>query len=95
MGSHEFDAFAEHQRSVPFDLDEGPLVRVHLCRTAPAEISVLVGLHHIGIDAGTFDVLWRQIVDRYTSGAVPGLTCSHAGHTDWQRPFSVQALGRS
>ena len=68
MGPDEFDAFAEHQRSVPFDLDEGPLVRVHLCRTGPAEISVLVGLHHIGIDAGTFDVLWRQIVDRYTSG---------------------------
>ena len=85
MGPHEFDAFAEHQRSVPFDLDEGPLVRVHLCRTAPAEISVLVGLHHIGIDAGTFDVLWRQIVDRYTSGAVPALACSYAEHTDWQR----------
>jgi hypothetical protein len=68
MSGDEFDRFADEQRRVPFDLDNGPLVRVHLSRTGPGEVSILVGLHHISIDAGTFDLLWDQIADWYGSG---------------------------
>jgi amino acid adenylation domain-containing protein len=70
---------------VPFDLDNGPLVRVHLSRTGPSEVSILIGLHHISIDAGTFDLLWDQIVEWYGSGRLPVPAVSYAAHGAWQR----------
>jgi amino acid adenylation domain-containing protein len=85
MPDEEFDRFAEHQRRVPFDLDHGPLVRVHLCRTRPDRVAVLIGLHHISIDAGTFDVLWDQIAEHYGSRRLPELPVTYAAHGAWQR----------
>ena len=85
MSADDFDRFADTQRAVPFDLDRGPLVRIHAGRTGPNEVALLVGLHHISIDAGTFDVLWRQVIDRYLRGRLPELTCTYAEHAEWQR----------
>jgi amino acid adenylation domain-containing protein len=85
MSGDEFDRFADEQRRVPFDLDNGPLVRVHLSRTGSSQVSILVGLHHICIDAGTFDLLWDQIADWYGSGRLPVLPVSYAAHGAWQR----------
>jgi amino acid adenylation domain-containing protein len=81
----EFDRFADQQRAVPFDLDDGPLVRVHLGRTSSSEISILIGLHHISIDAGTFDLLWTQIVEHYSTGRLPAPAATLAAHGEWQR----------
>ncbi len=85
MSPEQFDEFAKVQRAVPFDLDHGPLVRVHVSSTGPNETSILIGVHHISIDAGTFDVLWAQIADRYGRGILPELPVDYAAHTDWQR----------
>jgi amino acid adenylation domain-containing protein len=85
MSDEEFDRFAERQRRVPFDLDHGPLVRVHVCRTRPERVAILVGLHHISIDAGTFDVLWDQIAEHYASRRLPELPVTYAAHGAWQR----------
>jgi len=80
-----FDRFADEQRAVPFDLDNGPLVRVHLGRTSSTEVSILIGLHHISIDAGTFDLLWTQIVEHYSTGRLPAPAVTLAAHGEWQR----------
>ncbi len=85
MSADAFDRFADEQRQVPFDLDAGPLVRVHLARTDAHQVSVLVGLHHISIDAGTFDLLWNQVAEHYASGRVPELAVTYAAHGAWQR----------
>jgi amino acid adenylation domain-containing protein len=85
MSGDEFDRFADEQRRVPFDLDDGPLVRVQLSRTGRSEVSVLVGLHHISIDAGTFDLLWDQIAECYASERLPAPAASYAAHGAWQR----------
>jgi amino acid adenylation domain-containing protein len=85
MSGDEFDRFADEQRRVPFDLDNGPLVRVHLSRSGPWEVSILVGLHHISIDAGTFDLLWDQIVESYASDRLPVPAVTYAAHGAWQR----------
>lgn len=85
MSGDEFDRFADAQRQVPFDLDDGPLVRVHLTRTGSSEVSILIGLHHISIDAGTFDLLWDQIVEWYASERLPAPAVSYAAHGVWQR----------
>ena len=85
MAADEFDRFADEQRRIPFDLDNGPLVRVHLADTGPTQVSILIGLHHISIDAGTFDLFWDQIADWYGSGRLPAVDVSYASHGAWQR----------
>lgn len=94
MSAEQFDEFATVQRAVPFDLDHGPLVRVHVSTTGPNETSILIGMHHISIDAGTFDVLWAQIADRYERGILPELPIGYADHTDWQRRTLGDVAGR-
>ena len=91
LSPEEFDRFAEEQRRVPFDLDNGPLVRVHVADTGPSDVSILVGLHHISIDAGTFDLLWEQIAEWYESSRVPAVDVSYASHGAWQRTTHDQA----
>jgi amino acid adenylation domain-containing protein len=85
MSGDEFDRFADEQRWVPFDLDNGPLARVHLSRTGRGEVSILFGLHHISIDAGTFDLLWDQITDWYASERLPAPAVTYAAHGAWQQ----------
>ena len=85
MSRDEFDGFAAEQKSVLFDLDDGPLVRVHVSNTGSGEYSVLIGTFHISVDAGTFDLLWDQIARRYDDGTVPDLPTSYAAHSEWQR----------
>ncbi len=80
-----FERLVAQQRTSPFDLDDGPLVRVHIGQTGPDECTVLISLHHITIDAGTFDLLWTQIVDCYTDDVLPTLEATYAEHADWQR----------
>ena len=80
----EFESFAMAARAVPFDLDAGPLVRVHAARVGPQEWSILIATHHITIDAGTFDVLWEQIAAAYADGVRPELDTTYAAHARWQ-----------
>ncbi|MEO0494675.1 MAG: AMP-binding protein, partial [Actinomycetota bacterium] len=80
MTASEIDAFADEQRSVAFDLDAGPLVRVHIAPTGADQTSVLIGMHHIVVDAGTFDVFWRQVADRAAGEALPVLPTAYAEH---------------
>ncbi len=80
----DFDRFAATQRAVPFDLDHGPLVRIHTASTGPNEVAVLIALHHVSIDAGTFDLLWQQIVSRYEGHPLPILAAGYAEHAEWQ-----------
>ena len=85
MARDDFERFAGGQRGVPFDLDAGPLVRVHLCVTGPTELSMLIAMHHVSVDAGTFDTLWAQVARYYADSSLPELPVSYAEHTAWQR----------
>ncbi len=85
MSAEEFDRFANDQRRLPFDLDNGPLVRVHIAHAGPSDVSILIGLHHISIDAGTFDLLWDQIAAWYATGRLPEVAATYAAHGAWQR----------
>ncbi len=58
---------------------------MHLARTGPSDVSILIGLHHISIDAGTFDLLWDQIAEWYASSRLPEVAVSYASHGAWQR----------
>ena len=78
-------AFAEVQRSVPFDLEHGPLVRVHAGSGAGGDTEVLIALHHAIVDAETFDLLWDEVDRAFHGRPLPELTTSVAAHGVWQR----------
>lgn len=84
MLSTEFEQFAHRRKRDRFDLDAGPLLRVDAARTPNGESRLLLGLHHISVDAGTFDVLWHQIADRYAGGAAIEPEVTYGEHTTWQ-----------
>ena len=92
MSRDDFDRFADVQRTVPFDLDDGPLVRVHLAAVDHgARTAVLLALHHISVDAATFDLLWEQVVAAHEHGSAPDLPVSAAQHAAWQRSSDTSA----
>ena len=62
------------------NLNDGPLVRAHVATTGPDQTSLLIGTHHIVIDAGTFDVLWEQLAARVAGATLPALPTSYAAH---------------
>ncbi|MEM7140314.1 MAG: amino acid adenylation domain-containing protein [Actinomycetota bacterium] len=80
MSPEEVDRFAEAQRTVPFDLDHGPLVRIHTARTGTGELRVLVGMHHIVTDAETFDEFWSQLAARAAGAPLAALRPTYAEH---------------
>ncbi len=85
MSPADFDAFADRQRRVPFDLDRGPLVRVHTAEIGETRRAVLIAMHHIVVDAGTFDTLWAQVSRRVAGHDLPRLPLSYAAHAAGQR----------
>jgi amino acid adenylation domain-containing protein len=57
----------------PFDLAQGPLLRVSLYRLHPGAPVLLIVIHHIAADFGSLAVLWRELATLYDF-------CRHQGH---------------
>ncbi|MEM9466164.1 MAG: amino acid adenylation domain-containing protein [Actinomycetota bacterium] len=85
MTPTEMDAFAARRKTEPFDLDTGPLVRVDVAETGPEQRSVLITIHHIAVDAVTFDVFWEQVARRSAGEDLPVLPVSYAQHGELHR----------
>jgi len=87
-------AAAEH--SLRFDLARGPLFRVVVVRTAPAEHACLLSMHHIVSDGWSMGVLVREVAALYgtlsgrdpNAGALLGdLPIEYADYAAWQRQW--------
>ncbi len=79
------DEVVDQLRRVQFDLDRGPLVRVNVGSSEAGVWNIVIGLHHISVDAGTFDVLWQEIDAAYHDHELPELPTSYAAYGAWQR----------
>jgi amino acid adenylation domain-containing protein len=77
----------------PFDLAQGPIVRVLLLRASEQEHLCLVNLHHIASDGWSLGVLVREVGALYmafTEGLgspLPPLPVQYADFTLWQREW--------
>jgi amino acid adenylation domain-containing protein len=82
---------AEAEARRPFDLTQGPLIRVRLLRLAAEEHVLLVTLHHIISDGWSLQVLLREAVELYSarlrgkSPELPELPVQYADFAVWQR----------
>ncbi len=82
---------AEAAARVPFDLTNGPLMRVSAYRVAPDDHVVMLNMHHIISDQWSAGVLGREIgviYEALTRGAepeLPALPIQYPDFASWQR----------
>jgi amino acid adenylation domain-containing protein len=93
----ESEREAELQRLItqeaqrPFDLSQGPLLRVTLLRLAEDEHVLLVNMHHIISDGWSMEVLMRELAALYGAfqqgrpSPLPELPVQYADYAVWQR----------
>ncbi len=75
----------------PFDLDNGPLVRVAVHRLLDERTAVVVVMHHISGDAGSLDRFWSDLSRAYDGEGLEPLAFTYADHAAWQRTRDVGA----
>ncbi|MEV0804963.1 amino acid adenylation domain-containing protein [Micromonospora sp. NPDC050200] len=61
------DGYAADEARRPFDLARGPLVRATLCRTGPADWSLLLSLHHVVCDGWSMGLLFDELSTAYAA----------------------------
>ncbi len=77
----------------PFNLSQGPLLRLMLLQVNHAEHILLVNLHHIIFDEWSSGVLIRELSALYTGftqgqpAVLPELPIQYADFADWQRQW--------
>ncbi|MBH3339923.1 non-ribosomal peptide synthase/polyketide synthase [Pseudomonas mendocina] len=82
---------AEQQSWLPFDLEQGPLLRVRLLRLADDEHVLLLTLHHIVADGWSMNLLVDELARLYDGHALgapaelPALPIQYADYALWQR----------
>lgn len=80
----------------PFDLANGPVLRVTLLRLAPEDQLILFAMHHIASDMWSMGVLVRELMALYTAfsagqpSSLPELPIQYADYAIWQHEWSQQ-----
>ncbi|GLH33293.1 pyoverdine synthetase D [Pseudomonas sp. BR1R-5] len=69
----------------PFDLANGPLLRVGLARLAADHHVLVLVQHHIVSDAWSMQVMVRELCALYQGQALPALALQYADFAAWQR----------
>jgi amino acid adenylation domain-containing protein len=87
----EAQRLAEAEAQHPFDLAQGPLLRLHLLHMDEQESLLLVTMHHIISDGWSLGVLAHELAvlyDAYSAGEpspLPELRMQYADFAHWQR----------
>ena len=83
----------------PFDLESGPLLRIHLLRRREEQHVMLLVLHHIAVDFWSLAVLTQELGELYAAekrGAASDLAPPSARYADyvrWQREMLASPRG--
>ena len=97
----ELDARIQSLADVPFDLEQGPVLRVHLLERTGDQHVMLFVVHHIALDFWAFDLLFDELELLYreeTTGAQPNLPAIKANYFDfvsWQEHILNALPGRT
>ncbi|CAG2144437.1 non-ribosomal peptide synthetase [Cupriavidus plantarum] len=94
-------AHADAEALAPFDLRDGPLLRVRLLQLADDDHVLLVTLHHIVADGWSMGIVideFARLYSGFATGApvaLPPLVQQYADHAAWQRrPEQAVAIAR-
>ncbi|NJJ57029.1 non-ribosomal peptide synthase/polyketide synthase [Pseudomonas grimontii] len=89
----ELKALVEAEIAQPFDLQQGPLLRVKLLRLAPQEHVLVLVQHHIVSDGWSMQVMVDELVQLYAAYVkgqdlqLPALPIQYADYALWQRSW--------
>jgi hypothetical protein len=85
----------------PFDLENGPLVQVHLLRLGEQDHILLLTMHHIISDGWSWGVLLHELAVLYGAfshgrpSPLPDLPLQYADYTLWQRQWLHSEAGKA
>ncbi|MFO5493094.1 MAG: amino acid adenylation domain-containing protein, partial [Cuspidothrix sp.] len=84
----------------PFNVEQGPLIRVDLLQKSPSEIYLLICVHHIVFDGGSFLPLidslltaYRQLL-RGESPAIAPISTTYQDFVLWERQMLDSSVGK-
>jgi amino acid adenylation domain-containing protein len=89
----QLEALVQAQVAKPFDLQQGPLLRVKVLQLAPDEHVLVVVLHHIVSDGWSMQVMVDELVQRYVAYSqgrelcLPELAIQYPDYALWQRSW--------
>ncbi len=89
----EVDAFLAREANRSFDLERGPLLRVHLLSRAEEDHVLLLNVHHIAADFGSLALLLRELGVLYPAerdgvpGSLPSVRLRYHDYATWQGQF--------
>ncbi|MGI9307514.1 MAG: amino acid adenylation domain-containing protein, partial [Gammaproteobacteria bacterium] len=75
----------------PFDLAQGPLIRIQLFQISEQDHALSLTQHHIISDGWSMGILWREMIFSYCAACadqpivLPGLSIQYADFAHWQR----------
>src|SRR5581483_5293914 len=87
----EITAITARESAEPFDLRQGPLIRVRLIRAAAEDHVLLLTLHHVITDGWSMGILTSELSELYTAAldhrepALEPLPVQYADYAVWQR----------
>jgi amino acid adenylation domain-containing protein len=96
--SHNAANFILEERQGPFDLADGPLVRIKLLRLTNTDYLLLVTMHHIISDYWSMQLFQRELVELYEAFAqgrpspLPEPTIQFADFAIWERQLLRTSL---
>lgn len=85
------DDLVTHHAREPFDLAEGPLLRVELFRTGDEHWIVFLNAHHVVVDGWSLGLFWEELLTIYDAFAdgrpspFPELPIQYPDFAVWQR----------
>ena len=85
--------YIQQEVHTPFDLSQGPLVRVTLLQLAPQESILLITMHHIISDGWSIAVFVQELFALYQAysqgkpNPLPELSIQYADYALWQRQW--------
>lgn len=89
----EIQRLITEEATSPFDLVQGPLLRVTLLRQADSQHVLLITMHHIISDGWSIEVLIQELTTVYAAflqerlSPLPGLPVQYADYALWQRQW--------
>ncbi|MBV8734964.1 MAG: hypothetical protein JO120_09310, partial [Solirubrobacterales bacterium] len=87
----ELEGLVREEALVPFDLEQGPLIRGRLMQLGAEEHILLITMHHIVSDGWSMGVLTRELSALYRAfrrgqaDPLPALSIQYADYAAWQR----------
>lgn len=95
----EFQTMLEEEASKPFNLESGPLIRVHIFVHAPKSWVILIGVHHLVSDLWSMSILVDELRQLYIAEKderllnLPSLTSSYSDFVRWQGDYLASPHG--